>query len=152
MTATIYTDAAPGDVYLTATPIAGGSAVDLTNHWKNFDPGMDANYEVNSAGGHLLETEQRIRGTCKPRLSLPYRTGTAGDDIREVLFEGAQVELIWGPEGGGSGKPKFGIYAEVKKFNATSKRDGLTEIECEFVNIGSEYLFYGSGPTADTFS
>lgn len=149
MAVEIKTDLTGAELHIEWLLSGDVTAITMQGMYKKFDPGFDATYEDNTAGADNLETQQKIRDSVAPKLSLAYRIGTAGDTLRDKLYQGARGRLVWGPEGNAAGKPKWGIECEVKKFAPSHEASKLIEIEIEFVNIGSDFVF--NAANGDTF-
>lgn len=148
MAATRKTDAADSKVKVYWTP-EGGSQIDLTPYLQSFDTGEDAKYETNTAFDDELETEQKIREMVKPKAKMAYREGTGGNIVRQNLRQGTQGTLVWGWLDAAAGTDKFGILAEVKMCKAVGGVGKLTELQLEWVNGGSDWVYHPRN--SDTF-
>lgn len=115
--------------------------------YRTFDPGTETEFVDTSAAGNGLRTYAPTLRNVAPTMTLIADTdemGTAATEIITALREGAEGSLVWGPYGTTAGLPKWGITARVAKHNPSLTYDGETEIEIEFINIGSAFLFDGA--------
>lgn len=129
-----------GDAWYGLWTPTGGSGLALATFVAKFDPGFDTNTEGNTAAGFKLVTEQAIREMIKPKMTLAYRDSVPGAAVRAALAQLTKGILIWGPEGNGAGKPRWGAMLQVKKANPSSEVGKIIKLEVEFLNIGSELV------------
>ncbi len=138
----VLTQVVMRDLYLAWTPDGEVAPILLHKIAKKFDPGMSGMYQENTAGGNDLVTSQRIRGKVDPKGTFGYYKASTGEAIAaEFLNEGTIGTLEWGIEGNATGKPRASIKAQINKSNTPVELDGLVEVEIEFVNIGTEWIF-----------
>src|SRR3990167_3380247 len=62
---------------------------------------------------------------------------TAGSTVRRALAVGGTGQLIWGPEGTASGKPKYGCGVNLMSLSTDYPYDGEVEFEVEFERSGA---------------
>lgn len=141
MAATRKTDAADSKIAVFWTP-EGGDRIDLSPYLMSFDPGEDGTYETNTAFSDKLGTSQKIREMVAPKGKMAYREGTGGATVRAQCRQGQQGTLEWGWLGGAAGSDKFGILAEIKMFKPSGSIGKLTEIQIEWVNQGSDWVYH----------
>lgn len=110
---------------------------------REFDPGIDTVTVDSTAGADGLETTHPIRMTSAPTLTLLIDKSAEGIAIKAALKAGTKGNLIWGEEGNATGKPKWGIYAEVKKANVPMSHDAEQVLDVEFINHSRNWLFDG---------
>lgn len=114
--------------------------------YRSFDPGSEEENVDVSAGGDTMRVYAPTLRKLAPTASFIYDTaeiGTAATKIFQALTEGNEGTLLWGPAGTATGMPKWGINARVSKSNAPQQYDGETEVEVEWINIGSAFYFDG---------
>lgn len=138
-----------GDSWYGLWTPTGGSGILLSGYVTKFDWGTDTDTEKNTAAGFVLGTEQAIRSKIAPKMTIAYRDSVAGAALRASLYEKQKGQLTTGPEGSGTGKPKYTAMLQVKKANAPIEVGKLIMIEVEFVNIGSDWVHHPS--YSDTF-
>lgn len=122
--------------------------VEIGVDFRSFDAGFDAQTVDNTAGDDALVSEFVIREMIKPTAQILVQDDATGQTIAAKLKQGVTGNLVWGPEGNASGKPKWGIEAEVKKSNIPFAHDGEQVFDVEWINTGRVLLFDGR---TDTF-
>jgi hypothetical protein len=134
--------------YLAWTPDGEIAPILLHTYYNDFDAGIDADYKDNTAGGHDLESMQFIRDKVAPKASIGYYEPSAGTSVfAEFLQPGTFGILEWGYEGNASGKPRWGIQAEIKKSNVSAKKSDLLVADVEWVNIADDWEYNGRTAT-----
>lgn len=121
----------------------------LTSDYREFDPGVDYDTAEGTAGGDTLRKHMTTKLKVEPTATIVVDSDATGLLIAGVLEEGHTGNLIWGPKGNGTGMPKAGIVAKVKKVNIPSTYDAEREYDVEWINTDGAWLF---DPTSATFS
>lgn len=71
---------------------------------------------------------------------------TAGSATRRALAVGGTGQLIWGPEGTTTGKPKYGCGVNLMSLSTEYPYDGEVEFDVEFERSGAwDYNYEDSG-------
>lgn len=120
--------------------------VDIKTLYRSFDPGIEKENVDVSAGGDQLRFYADTLMKVSPTGTFIVDTaemGTAATKILNALKVENEGSLVWGMAGTATGMDKWGITAKVVKSNHSSEYDGETEIEVEWVNTGSAFLFDG---------
>lgn len=133
--------------FISWEPDGAVAPVLLHTYYVSFDPGEDADYKDNTAGGHELESQQFIRARVAPKATIGYYEASSGETVvTESLQQGTSGILIWGPEGDADGKPRKGIQAEIKRCNVTAGKSDLLNAEVEWVNIADDWEYNDTFP------
>lgn len=122
--------------------------VNLFTDYREFDPGTDYDTAEGTAGGDALRKHVTTKLKVEPTGTFIVDSDATGLLIAGVLKAGHTGNLIWGPKGNGTGMPKAGIVATVKKANIPSTYDAEREYDVEWINTDGDWLF---DPTTDTF-
>lgn len=134
-------------LYLAWTP-SGGSTHILSTYFSNFDAGFSTDVKENTTGGNELGSEQIIRQRVKPKASIIWESDDATfDALKAAIAQKTSGTLVWGYEGNGPGKPKWGILAQISMMNAPMKHDDLVTIELEWINRGDTFVYDGNEDT-----
>ncbi|SRR5260221_5090609 len=73
-----------------------------------------------------------------------YDTAAAGSALAAALKEGVAGTLTWGPQGSGSGLPKFAVAANVDSHKADFKFDDKVMLDIGFQGTGAWVSDYGA--------
>lgn len=116
--------------------------------YRMFDPGFEAVTVDGTASGDSLEREKFLRERVAPKGRFIVDGDATGVLIRAKLKVAQTYELIFGPEGNGTGKPKWGMNVIVKK-GAPPAGDHTKEqeIEVEWANTDGAFTYDGRTQT-----
>lgn len=124
------------------------ASVVLTSDYRELDDGMEEDTVDGSAGGDDLHVMVQRLIKVDPKVKVIVDDNATGQAIRAVLKMGQEGNLIWGPEGNGAGKPKWGILARCVAAPTARTYDKEAELEVKFVNLQGTFVFDGR---TDTF-
>jgi hypothetical protein len=85
---------------------------EVSADYRSFEVEMTLDTVEKSAGSDSSKAYIATLKDGTAKLTYAY-TGTAGSAYTQLLRVGQQGQLLWGPEGNGSGKPKGGANAIV---------------------------------------
>jgi hypothetical protein len=127
--------------------ISGGTTV-ISGDYRSFEDGLEQESADMSAGGDELRVYAKTLKSLKPSGEFVFSDGSAGSAVWTKLQPGSEGTLVWGWEGNGAGKPKWGVPCFVEKSNTSTKYDGETTIQVGWANTGGDWAFNG---TTNTF-
>jgi len=122
----------------------GGVVIDTD--FRDFDPAITEVSVDSTAGADALTSTHKIRETCVPTLTLLVTGDATGEAIVEALEHGKTGNLIWGPDGNGTGERKYGIEARVVA-NLPLSHGAEQVLSVTFQNIARDWLFDGRSDT-----
>jgi len=114
---------------------------------RNFDPGFEIETVEGSAGGDAVRNYVPTLIKCEPSGTFIVDNNAAGIAIRAVLKEGNDGNLIWGPEGNATGKPKWGVAANISKAQVAMTYDAEQEMEVTWYVTSGALLYDGRSAT-----
>lgn len=120
--------------------------LEISVDYREFDPGLDEVSVDATAGADELESSHKIRETVEPSMTVLIQDDATGQAIKAKLKHGNTGNLIWGSEGNGTGKEKWGIEARVV-VNRVLAHDAEQVLDITFKNIGRDWLFDGRTAT-----
>lgn len=120
----------------------------IDTDFREFDPGYGSVNTDSTAGADGLQSSLRIRDTVNPTLTILLTDDASGQAIKAKLIQGAKGQFIWGHEGNDTGKPKWGIDAQIDIAGRPHSHDAEQTLDIEFINLGRDWLFDGR---TDTF-
>jgi hypothetical protein len=119
-----------------------GGTLDLHTDYAHFAVDRSVELLETTPGNVADKTYLAGLKNATARLSC-FATASGGTVLEAALVEGTFGTLIYGQQGSGSGMPKRGFAAYVRRFGQTLNADGLAMIEVEFQKSGA--LVYGPG-------
>ena len=122
------------------------AGVVIDTDFRDFDPGISEQETDSTAGADGLVSSHKIRDMVDPTLSILLQDDASGDAIRAALEHGNTGNLIWGPDGNGTGERRWGIEARVVA-NLPLGHASEQVLDVTFKNIGRDWLYDGNSST-----
>ena len=122
----------------------------ITSDNRTFDDGLSYDTVETSAAGNTVRSHRLSLIACEPKATFIVDSDATGALIAAKFKIGKTGQLIWGPQGNGTGARKYGITAVVTKAHPTMTYDGEQEWEIEWANTANDMLF-NFDVSGDTF-
>lgn len=121
--------------------------VAIKGDYRNFDPGFEFDTVEGTAGGDTVRNYVPTLIKVEPSGTFIVDNNAAGIAIRAVLKEGNDGNLVWGPEGNATGKPKWGVACNISKAQVSATYDAEQEIEVTWYVASGSLLYDGRSAT-----
>jgi hypothetical protein len=108
-----------------------------------FDDGMVLEQVEATTVGDSVRRYLPTRYRVEPRCKILLATDATGQAIREKCKVGTEGLLVWGAEGNGNGKPKWGIQCRVVSVPVVREYDAEVEIEVRWMPVEGSFTYHG---------
>ncbi|QPC81070.1 hypothetical protein G4Y79_15305 [Phototrophicus methaneseepsis] len=108
---------------------------------ESFDAGIDEETSDTTHIKSFLSTPDgaKLRDTVAPTARIKVDGSATGQAILAKLKQGVTANLVWGYEGNGAGKPKYGIVGRCSANRPIAVGD-IQMIDVKWANEGDDWL------------